>query len=219
MPNVAEVIAANVRRLREDEGLTQDELARATQLCGLGWTRSAIAFLESGQREPRVSELIVIAAALDVPPAELLRNRARRVDLTESSSASGDDMYRLLPRRRVHVDWPSPLRKMPTLQFDVRRVNDGLRRLKQVVPNATAGTHVAVERMANEEAVKHLAGTLGLRPFDVAALSWRLWRRSLSEVRDEEAGSGANAMTKAHVTRRLKEEIADAARSVGWLTE
>lgn len=61
-------IAANVRRLREGLGLTQEALGEA-----IGRDFRAIQRVESGRHAMNVRVLVSLANALDVEPAELLR--------------------------------------------------------------------------------------------------------------------------------------------------
>src|ERR1044071_3360718 len=60
-------VAANIRALRRDSGLTLAELAAAS---GLG--KSTLAQLESGRANPSVETLWAIAAALKVPFSRLV---------------------------------------------------------------------------------------------------------------------------------------------------
>jgi transcriptional regulator with XRE-family HTH domain len=62
----AAAFAANVERLREARGLTQEQLGWS---CGLHQT--AIARIESGERRPTLPTIFKLAAGLEVPPAEL----------------------------------------------------------------------------------------------------------------------------------------------------
>jgi transcriptional regulator with XRE-family HTH domain len=70
-PTVAEVLARKVRHYRETQGLRQEDLAeRCTEL---GWpmNRVTIAKIETGKKRAAnapLSEVLVLAAALDVPP-------------------------------------------------------------------------------------------------------------------------------------------------------
>jgi transcriptional regulator with XRE-family HTH domain len=70
-PTVAEVLAWKVRHYRETQGLRQEDLAeRCTEL---GWpmNRVTIAKIETGKKRAAnapLSEVLVLAAALDVPP-------------------------------------------------------------------------------------------------------------------------------------------------------
>lgn len=66
--NRTETIAARIKRLREDKGLSQKALA---ELCGWA-SQSRIGNYESGTRSVSVDDAEVIAKALGVAPAELL---------------------------------------------------------------------------------------------------------------------------------------------------
>jgi transcriptional regulator with XRE-family HTH domain len=59
--------AANVRRIRAEKGLTQDELAQ-----GASMDPAEIRRIESGRRDPGVRVLTRVAAGLGVEPGELL---------------------------------------------------------------------------------------------------------------------------------------------------
>jgi len=59
--------AANLRRLREAAGLSQEELAFRA-----GIHRTQISLLEGGHRLPRVFTLVCVAGALEVTPDDLL---------------------------------------------------------------------------------------------------------------------------------------------------
>lgn len=60
-------LAANVMRLRDERGFTQQVLARRARL-----SRATIAQIETGQADPRVSTVELLASALGVPPQSLL---------------------------------------------------------------------------------------------------------------------------------------------------
>ena len=70
---VSRTIAAEVRRHRRARGMSGQELAdRCAELGITSLPRSVIANLENGRREVvTVAEVLVLAAALDVPPAVL----------------------------------------------------------------------------------------------------------------------------------------------------
>lgn len=62
----AEQFGANVERLREARGMTQEQLAWAS-----GLHQTAIARIESGDRKPFLGTILKLAAGLEVPPADL----------------------------------------------------------------------------------------------------------------------------------------------------
>lgn len=64
-------VGENIKRLRDREGYTQDELAAKMQLEGCDMTRSALAKIEVGQRHLYPDEIILIKKILNVAYDEL----------------------------------------------------------------------------------------------------------------------------------------------------
>ena len=62
------ILGRNIRRLREEAGLSQEQLA-----FDAGMKRSYLSDMERGVRNPSVRALGRLAAALKVSPDELLR--------------------------------------------------------------------------------------------------------------------------------------------------
>lgn len=60
--------ARNLRAAREKAGLSQEALAERA-----GMHRNAVALLETGKRDPRVSTVAKLAKALGVPASDLLK--------------------------------------------------------------------------------------------------------------------------------------------------
>jgi len=69
--SVASQFGANLSRLREQSGVTQEELAFRASL-----HRTEIGLLERGGRIPRIDTLAKLAGALGVEPAELFQGIA-----------------------------------------------------------------------------------------------------------------------------------------------
>ncbi len=65
-------VGQEVRRLREAEGLTQEQLAARLQVRGCDLTRSALAKIEAGQRHVYAFELRQLREALGTTYEELL---------------------------------------------------------------------------------------------------------------------------------------------------
>ena len=61
------LVGDNVRRLRSDMGLTQEQLAERS-----GFTQQYISDLERGRRNPTVVSLFELAQALEVTPTALI---------------------------------------------------------------------------------------------------------------------------------------------------
>ena len=62
----------NLRRLRMERGLAQEQITARLQLAGCDLTRSALAKIEAGQRHVYPDELYALRNALEVPYEELL---------------------------------------------------------------------------------------------------------------------------------------------------
>ncbi len=65
-PSSPAKFAANVGRLRERRGMTQEELGWAA-----GMHQTAVARIESGKRKPSLETILKLAAGLEVTPAQL----------------------------------------------------------------------------------------------------------------------------------------------------
>jgi transcriptional regulator with XRE-family HTH domain len=192
MKSLAEVIAENVRALRDDAGLTQADLAtRLRTVYGLDWSRNTVAYVESGRTEPTLSELLVLADALDVSVLHLVEHRGR-VALSSGSVQNVTDV--VLGR--------APLPQLPQKDFG---------------RSGTTWRDLMISAASVGEAERHFAKTHGLDAEDVARLAFDLWKKSLTDERDERAGANAPRMKKAHVTRKLGEELLDRARQEGLL--
>lgn len=72
-PKIEKKIGANIRALRENAGLTQEELSAKLQLHGCDITRSALAKIEVGQRHLYPDEIILFRAILDIPFDEIFK--------------------------------------------------------------------------------------------------------------------------------------------------
>ena len=62
------LVGRNVRRIRLDKGLTQEQFADVS-----GFSQQYISGLESGKRNPTVVTLYELAQALGVSPVELIQ--------------------------------------------------------------------------------------------------------------------------------------------------
>jgi transcriptional regulator with XRE-family HTH domain len=69
-PNLNDVLAANLRRLRRKLGLSQEEFA---ERCGLH--RTYVGAIERGERNVTLKTLQHVAETLGVPAVELLKIR------------------------------------------------------------------------------------------------------------------------------------------------
>jgi transcriptional regulator with XRE-family HTH domain len=64
--SAAQRFGANVKRVRKEQKMTQEQLGLAA-----GLDAAVISRIEAGQREPRVKNIVRIAKALDTQPGDL----------------------------------------------------------------------------------------------------------------------------------------------------
>ena len=66
--DMRKLVGRNVKRIRQEKGLTQEQLADLS-----GFSQQYISGLEQGRRSPTVVSLYELATALDVSHMELVR--------------------------------------------------------------------------------------------------------------------------------------------------
>lgn len=66
-------VGQNIRKIREEKGLTQDTVAARLQICGCDVTRSALAKIEVGQRHLYPDEVILLRTILDTTYEEIFK--------------------------------------------------------------------------------------------------------------------------------------------------
>jgi transcriptional regulator with XRE-family HTH domain len=66
--DMRKLVGRNVRRIRQERGLTQEQLAELS-----GFSQQYISGLEQGQRNPTIVSLYELATALGVSHMELVR--------------------------------------------------------------------------------------------------------------------------------------------------
>ena len=66
--DMRKLVGGNLRRIRENKGMTQEELAERS-----GFSQHYISTLENGKRNPTVVTLYELSSALGVSHSELLK--------------------------------------------------------------------------------------------------------------------------------------------------
>jgi hypothetical protein len=190
-----QVIGASLRAFREAGRLHQDRIAAAARAYGLAWTRPTVAAIESGRRQLSIGEMALLPLVL----AEVSDGMVRKV-------------ADLLP------DGDEPVAVGPGLALPIRQVKELLGGQATSLPTpdviARAPSSPALE--AQDDAVQKAAAALRVRPDAIVAAAHRLWRRGLTDEREERLGrrpgpDTATARTlqawRGHVTRELLEEL------------
>jgi transcriptional regulator with XRE-family HTH domain len=210
-PTLPLVIGRNVRRLREEAGMRQQELATKAREYGFEWTGATIAAIETARRGLSSEELLTLPLILGAELAELLQ---------------GSGKTRINDRRAL---WLETLRGVSLGR--VRRMQESESRplFAANFPEIGEDTIIAMKStglpdeariaewiwdVSTQEAERKAARVLGISPSEVAALAYRAWNSSLTEERERRVAEldTANQEIRAvrgHVTRKLLAEIRD----------
>lgn len=201
--SLAIVVGRNCEHLRNQIGLTQDELARYARDLGLRWKASSVGDFESGRSAPKFATVVTVAVALqwaledaepsaDAPAVISLAHLVAFdgfVTLTDTFKVFGSDL----------VQWCAG--RAPTLTTSEFYQH---LKLQGVVVDA-----VDVLTQAAGLAEQRQAKRMGIEPEQFAALSLVLWQRSFSDERDRRAGDDANPQKRGQVTRAMQAELDD----------
>lgn len=204
-PTPSELLAANVRRLREAAGLRQWDVAALMRLNGFtAWVEGTEAQVESGRRRVSTDELFALSLILEAPLSELFQpaehehvTHVRVGDFVPSASAI-----------RIVVGGSSSTEEGEAARKSLRR--------------AIAFRSFRSDLLSAEETelVQDVASRLGRRPSDVANMAKQLWRGNgiLMERERRVADAyrqGDIAIHRGHVMRALTAELDEALTTAG----
>lgn len=143
------IVGAKIRRLREDIGLTQEELARAA-----GCSNEFISLLELGKRDPSLSTLTDISRFLKKDISYFLSKKENPFDV--------------LLKKREYTVLRSILKEF---QIYCRRYTELEEMSERSLQTAPLYTHLSAERMADQERRRMAPGRfLNGRLFDMLEL-------------------------------------------------
>jgi transcriptional regulator with XRE-family HTH domain len=203
------LIGRNLRRLRKEGlgmGREVPQYAGATllQAYGLGWERSQLAKAERGERAHiTVEQLVLLAAALNVPLVELVRCEPdERIVLSEETTCDAEFLLPMFegavpPETRTseHIDAPG---------------------LREAARDFEEGKAVSIFLPAPTETEEKVARALDASPklvMDFARLLWNLpldeerERRLTEQLGGQEVPTGSLSARRGHITRELTEEL------------
>jgi len=220
-----QVIGRNLRRLREDAGLSQDQVANRARTVGLSWTRSSVAAAEAGTKTFDVSELVLLVPLFGKSVDELLAGKGSvrvgsihdlelpvvrgilAATVTASATKSTKAKVQPEPQRKRR-----PRRSATHVRRDVDE-NRGPR--SEMMMDAIRPDPFEIEMAARGEAEQKAARRLGVEPLDLSIASFKRWHRSLTEERDarvdEQSDKSSTLRTiqarRGHITRQLLDEL------------
>jgi transcriptional regulator with XRE-family HTH domain len=118
-----ELIGKGFAEARRRQGLTQEQAARRLQGRGLtAWRKSTVGQLETGLRRPRLDEVLLLAAALNVSVDQLIPGGDdERVELGDGTTVSPRWIREMLTGE-FYRDTRRPVQQVPYARFPVQDV-------------------------------------------------------------------------------------------------
>lgn len=208
---IREIIGHNVREIRDEHGVTADELGRELRHYGMKWNVNRVSELERGQKAVGIPELVTLSLALSsltgstTTPGDLL-DSGDPVELAEGVTLQNNAL------RRV-VEGDDDL-KVGDVVGGVEAVNaainhslESLRGISESIPFGQVRQAVRDRGLADHRAARKLGWT------DDEFLRHCLdrWGRMLSVETERRAGPDANAQRRGRITRELIDELKGAA--------
>jgi transcriptional regulator with XRE-family HTH domain len=186
------VVGENLRRLRDAQGLTQDEAADRLRAIGLSWSRSHVAAIETGNRESMdLLTAVLVATVLRVEVGELF---------------GGDGMVRY-EGGAVPRSWLRDIFRGGKVPGAVEVLVDD----DTIGPEEEGAFRVTQTAAFTVDAA--IARSLQVRPEDIAAAARKLWNQTALQERDRRVAELGDLTARqrqahrGHVTRALTKEI------------
>jgi transcriptional regulator with XRE-family HTH domain len=204
-----------LRRVREDAGLTGDQLATLARTFGLAWDRSTLTKVELGQRQVSAAEFLLLPLLFERPLADLLPTEPVR--LTDGAAVGADALRRGLTQRYRVRDWSLPgldrlVDRLDALRPQTRALFAEKQKQYPNVPPIVVG-EAAIDGWLDQTTTK-AATRLGVSREDVAVAARQLWARGVAAERDARlARTGKPETTRqrqarrGHITRHLLDEL------------
>jgi transcriptional regulator with XRE-family HTH domain len=220
-----ELIARGAATVRRRNGWTQEQAARAYREHGLSaWRTSTVGSLESGLRRPRLDEVILMCAALEVTLADLIRaadeDGVEQVELGDGAMLSttvvlawlyeGWDELGQLPHLDPRVASRFPVDdKIDKLARQGRAEHDRISPLLLPIIEWAVKHDIRLNTgivdtayRAPSDAERHAARRLSVDPAQVRLAARALWHRDFDQERDTRIGDVGELEPRSRQARR-----------------
>jgi transcriptional regulator with XRE-family HTH domain len=218
LPTLSEVVGRNCQRIRTENGLTQNDLARYGRQVGLRWNAAKVGDFEAGRSAPTFATVLAVTLALqkavdhvatrqaasptspEVKLADLIgRGPALRglVAVNDSLDIGAVDLAAVCSGDTFEPEGPGIVNR-PVSSPAAARMDDAAMEL-------TEDIRAVLQRSGLDE--DRLASRLKISAARLAAESFRLWRSTFSEERNRRAGPDANQQKRGRISRQLRAEL------------
>lgn len=217
MPKEAEpvalltVITENMRQIRTERGLLQEDVAMAARWVGLMWSSVTVTQIESGSRQLNLDEVLLLPLVLRCSLKDLLRTErdSDRVQLGYNTILEASTVRQLVAEKGPKLS-PEEIPMLPGLEHPLDPKVAWA--VEQAYLERTLLSYLLVREGARGEAERKAAQTLKISSPLITGYALRLWGRSLTDERDGRAvehvikGKDLRAV-RGHITRALLREI------------
>jgi transcriptional regulator with XRE-family HTH domain len=227
---LSDLVGTKVRIARDHAGSTQDDVARAARLTGLGWGRSTIADLERGKKRLSAEELLLLpllfSLAFDIEASLewILRPTTADepgpwVQLTDDARIRHGGVAAIISRKGDWTEHYPGAYDIPATEPTHQPISERAPRLKELRnrywPAADLASIAAAERASMNDAEQKAARRLTVPAVAISIAAVRKWGHSLTEERMEreaerlppDADGNAYRGVRGHVTRELMAEL------------
>lgn len=207
------VITDNMRRIRRERGVLQEDVAMAARWVGVMWSSTTVAQIESGTRQLSLDEFLLLPLILRCKISDLLavEDEDQPVKLGFNTILDPDAVAELVSTRGPQLkDDQIPM--LPGLEEKLdKKIKEAI---KFTGLEPTLLSYLKVREGARGEAERKAAQALKFPAVEITALAIREWGRSLTEERDVRAEKQASEgketrAVRGHVTRALLSDIED----------
>lgn len=192
--HLSAALGLQVRKLRTDAGVRQDDIAEAARSLGLDWTRSVVAALESGRRQLAAEEMLLLPLILSRVSidAELpaMLEAAGSIRLGGSATIPGRRLAQIARgepaqvRVRMIGNTQMLAEAKGSQLLGPERDEVALEVAERLHGDTKVPQLLKIERTAGGEAEQRAARRLEVSPLIVALVAHHLWGRSLTAERD-----------------------------------
>lgn len=221
---LGQLLGDRLQEMREERGLSQDDVARMARDVGLPWAKATVIAFESGRRKAIwVEELLLVSYAFSVEPSDWFIGRGW-------AKLSPEAMATLMVIRAILAGSPTAhwtriserLWDLPqfkdapnVLGVQFEKLNQRLRKAEEFLgPGFSTESAIAAVRGAAAPAEVRAAYKLQVKPIDISLAAFKLWGRSLTMERNRRVGVAARQATlrslnatRGHITRTLLKEL------------
>lgn len=206
-----DVIVGNMRRIRRERGLLQEDIATAARWVGVMWSSVTVTQIESQSRLLSLDEFLLLPLILKCRIKDLLATEEpnQLIKLGFGTVFDAETVAELVSAKGPQLkDDQIPM--LPGLEHDLDS------KIKEAISASglepTLLSYLKVREGARGEAERKAAQAMKFPAVDITALALRLWNRSLTEERDAraEVQTTAGKETRAirgHITRTLLRDI------------